>query len=54
MILARNIPSPAVAGEGNREAVEGARLGSLYPHGPLRLASLDTSPANAGEEKEYA
>ena len=53
MRFAPNFSSPVVTGEGDREAVEGAaaRL-SLSGAGPLRLASLDTSPVTTGEEKD--
>ncbi len=46
------VSSPAVAGEGDREAVEGARRGGPPPLRSLR--SLGTSPATAGEEKSRA
>src|SRR6185437_12277045 len=42
------VSSPAVAGEGDREAVEGAR--PREPPPPRSLRSLGTSPATAGEE----
>ncbi len=53
MTLAPHISSPVVTGEGDREAVEGAAAGLvLSGAGPLRLASLATSPVTTGEEKD--
>ena len=53
--MAALFSSPVVTGEGDREAVEGAAAGlGLSGAGPLRLASLDTSPVTTGEENSAA
>ncbi len=57
---ALNLSSPAVAGEVLSEPfaseAEGGRPAPSFIHVPppsLSLRSSDTSPANAGEEKEF-
>ncbi len=52
----RAVSSPASAGEGDREAVEGAATSATFENAPSvlqREALQSTSPAHAGEEPEF-